>query len=271
MTRELIVQLLRRSALPCCCALVIASAGCGPDQSAQTPQVAPPSPAAPVAPAPDPSAAPPIAAAQDRVTLKREPPPASGSAAAHNVKHGDESAGLPAAKHADHANATSERGEPAKASPVANERAKPAPAEPAREPIPAAAPTPTPPPPAHAAPAPAATKVVVPRTDHVHVDVPKGLQAWLDADTRMQPWVATVMRVADRCYAQVRESNAGAAGTIEVAVTMHKDARPDADILALPPQLSGIVACGTGDLIRSGMPLFTGNEGERYTLRLVFQ
>jgi hypothetical protein len=118
---------------------------------------------------------------------------------------------------------------------------------------------------------PPATKVVVPRTDHVHVEVPKGLQAWLDADTRMQPWVADVMRVADRCYAREREGNASAAGVIEVAVTMHKDARPDADILALPPRLSGIVVCATGDLMRSGMPLFTGTEGERYTVRIGFE
>lgn len=118
---------------------------------------------------------------------------------------------------------------------------------------------------------PPATKVVVPRTDHVHAEFPKGLQAWLDADSRMQPWVAEVMRVADRCYARERESNASAAGVIEVAVTMHQDARPDADILALPPELSGIVVCATGDLMRSGMPLFTGKEGDRYTVRIAFE
>jgi hypothetical protein len=140
-----------------------------------------------------------------------------------------------------------------------------------REPA-SAQPTGTDEPPKMPEPEPSPTaKGVVPRTQHVHAEVPKGLQAWLDADSRMQPWVAQVMRVADTCYARVRDSVPNASGVIEVAVTMHKDARPDPDILALPPQLSGIVACATGDLIRSGMPLFTGSEGERYTVRVVFE
>jgi hypothetical protein len=273
MIREFLVH-------PLLVALALAGAACGPDQAAQVPRSAPQAPAAEVAPTPaapapaavlDPGAAEQVPSAQDRVTLKREPLAASGSAEARAAKRAEEHAVASAAKHSDHANASlvKEAPAPAKSTPVARERVKPAPAEPA----PVATPTPpaAAPAPAPVAPTPAATKVVVPRTDHVHVEVPKGLQAWLDADTRMQPWVATVMRVADRCYAQVRESNAGAAGTISVAVTMHKDARPDADILALPPQLSGVVACGTGDLMRSGMPLFTGNEGERYTVHIVFQ
>lgn len=116
-----------------------------------------------------------------------------------------------------------------------------------------------------------AKKVILPHTDHVHVAFPKGLQAWLDADTRMQPWVESVIRTIDDCYARERASNAAAAGTIEVAVSMHKDARPNADILALPPQLSGVVACATGGLMRSDMPLFCGNEGDRYTVRVTFE
>jgi hypothetical protein len=125
--------------------------------------------------------------------------------------------------------------------------------------------------PAAAKPALAAAKVEVPRTSHVHVDVPKGLQAWLDADTRMQPWVTQVMNVAERCYAGVRASDAQAAGVIVVVITMHKDERPDADIKALPPQLSGVVACATGDLMRTHMPLFTGAEGDKQTVRIHFE
>jgi len=113
--------------------------------------------------------------------------------------------------------------------------------------------------------------VVIPRTAHVHIDVSKGLQAWLDADTRMQPWVNQVMSVADRCYANVRSQNADTKGVIVVRVTMHKDDRPDADIESLPPQLSGVVACATGDLMRTHMPLFTGTEGDKQSVRIGFE
>jgi hypothetical protein len=105
----------------------------------------------------------------------------------------------------------------------------------------------------------------------VHIDVPKGLQAFLDADTRMQPWVNQVMSVADKCYTKVRGENAAAKGVIEVLVTMHEDDRPDADIKGLPPQLSGVVACATGDLMRTRMPLFTGTEGAKETVRIHFE
>jgi hypothetical protein len=179
---------------------------------------------------------------------------APGVGAAHEPRRDGTQAPPPAApRKSEHASLGAAKPEPARA-PIAS--AEPAVPEPVKT--------------APAAP-PAATKVVVPRTDHVHVEVPKGLQAWLDADSRMQPWVADVMRVADRCYAAERDRNASASGVIEVAVTMHKDARPDADVLALPPQLSGMVVCATGDLMRSGMPLFTGNEGERYTVRIAFE
>ena len=44
----------------------------------------------------------------------------------------------------------------------------------------------------------------------------------------------------------------------------------DADILRLPPQLSGIVACATGKLMRIKMPLFTGSEGHKETVKIHF-
>lgn len=117
----------------------------------------------------------------------------------------------------------------------------------------------------------AAAKVLVPSSAHVRVDVPKGLQAWLDADTRMQPWVNQVMNVANQCYAKVRQEDASAGGVIVVLLTMHKDDRPDADIKTLPPALSGVVACATGDLMRTHMPLFTGTEGDKQTVRIHFE
>jgi len=112
----------------------------------------------------------------------------------------------------------------------------------------------------------AATKVSVPKTVHVAIDVPSGLQADLDRDPRMQPWVNQVVATIDRCFV----GNAKAAGTIEVLVTMHENERPDADIKQLPPALSPIVACATGGLMRTKMPLFTGKEGARYTVKLRF-
>lgn len=96
------------------------------------------------------------------------------------------------------------------------------------------------------------------------------MQALLDADSRMQPWVDNVLRVVERCYASELAKNSSAAGSIVVEVTMHKDDRPDVDIKSLPPQLSGLVPCGTGELMRSRMPLFTGPEGQRHTLALRF-
>ncbi len=114
----------------------------------------------------------------------------------------------------------------------------------------------------------AATKVSVPKTVHVAIDVPSGLQSDLDRDPRMQPWVNQVVATIDRCYGG--EAKSKAAGTIEVLVTMHENERPDADIKQLPPALSPIVACATGGLMRTKMPLFTGKEGSRYTVKLRF-
>jgi hypothetical protein len=114
------------------------------------------------------------------------------------------------------------------------------------------------------------SKVSIPKTVHVQIDVPKGLQADLDHDPRMQPWVNQVIATIDRCYGSESKSNTKLQGTIEVLVTMHENERPDADIKQLPPALSPIVACATGGLMRTKMPLFTGNEGSRYTVRLRF-
>lgn len=134
--------------------------------------------------------------------------------------------------------------------------------QPVREkPRAAAPPQPAPPPPK--------SRVRVPRTDHVYATFPRKLQALLDEDPRMQPWLDKVVAIVDRCYAGARgDSDAG--GTIVLQLTMHENARPDVDIESLPPRLSSVVACATGDLMRSRSPLFTSREGERYKVELHF-
>jgi hypothetical protein len=146
----------------------------------------------------------------------------------------------------------------------------------------AAEPAPPPPheaPPAHASapPAPAApaatkpaSKTVVPHTDHLRFEIPAGLQAALDADPRMQPWANQAVKVIDDCYSAERKKNPAAAGVISVRLTMHDEARPDADIKSLPPALSGVVACATGSLMRIKMPLFTSHEGDHYNVNIDF-
>jgi hypothetical protein len=145
---------------------------------------------------------------------------------------------------------------PAPAPPTSQKANNPPPSEPARPPA-----EPEQPP---------RKKVVVPSTDHVSVDVPRGLQALLDADPRMQPWVATVMTVIEGCYSRERSRVQDAAGTIEIALVMHANARPDADVKSVPPQLGGVVACATPQLMRARPPLFTGPEGERHTVKVSF-
>jgi hypothetical protein len=86
----------------------------------------------------------------------------------------------------------------------------------------------------------------------------------------MQPWLAEVIRVIDGCYTKELKSNASAGGAIQVRVTMHENERPDADMKSLPPALSGVVACATGGLMRSRMPLFTGKEGEKHDVSIHF-
>jgi hypothetical protein len=101
--------------------------------------------------------------------------------------------------------------------------------------------------------------------------MPARVQELLNADTRMQPWLNSTLTTIEKCYEGVLASDPAASGTIKFVLEMHESARPDADITALPPQLSGVVACGTGKLMRAGrMPLFTGKEGEKHTVSVKF-
>jgi hypothetical protein len=136
----------------------------------------------------------------------------------------------------------------------------------AKEPRAADKPEPPAPEPAEEAP-----KVIVPHTAHIHADVPKGLQHWLNADTRMQPWLNKVMPVIDGCYTQARKRMPKAAGTATLRITMHENARPDIDIESVPPELGGMVACATAKLIRTRSPLFAGKEGDAYTVHVHFE
>jgi hypothetical protein len=125
--------------------------------------------------------------------------------------------------------------------------------------VPAAAPA--------APPGVAAKRVQVPSTPNVRVELPGGLQSELDADPRMQAWVNRVIAVADGCHAR----NRSVQGTLQALVTMHENDRPGAELQGMPGQLSGIVACATSALLSGDrMPLFTGREGTRYTVRMVF-
>jgi hypothetical protein len=118
-------------------------------------------------------------------------------------------------------------------------------------------------------PAKPAGKVTLPSTKNVRIEVTKGMQELLNADPRMGPWAKQVVDIADKCYATERKQNPAVEGTIPVTVTMHKDERPDADP-KFPPQLSGVVACATGKLMRVKMPLFTGPEGQKHAVKIVF-
>jgi hypothetical protein len=152
----------------------------------------------------------------------------------------------------------------------------------AKKPAPAAPkpPPPAPPPPVPAepiaapppAPAPAPTKVSVnvPQTDHVRVEVPPGLQHWLDEDDRMRPWLGKAVNVADSCYAKARADDPNAAGEIAFVVTMHENARPSGKVSSVSSPISGIVMCATTRLLGVKMPLFTGDEGASYTVRVRF-
>jgi hypothetical protein len=150
---------------------------------------------------------------------------------------------------------------------------KPAPAAP--KPPPPAPPPPVPaepiaaPPPAPA-PAPKKVSVNVPQTDHVRVEVPPGLQHWLDEDDRMRPWLGKAINVADSCYAKVRADEPNASGEIAFVVTMHKNARPSGKVSSVSSPISGIVMCATTRLLGVKMPLFTGDEGASYTVRVRF-
>lgn len=132
---------------------------------------------------------------------------------------------------------------------------------------------PWPPPPAASVqrvPVAPRAKVVVPGTDHLRVEVPPGLQRWLDEDDRMRPWVGKAISATDGCYAELRQRNPQAGGTVEFAVTMHKNARPSATVTSLPAPLKTLVVCVTSRLWGVKMPLFTGTEGARYSVKAVF-
>jgi hypothetical protein len=104
----------------------------------------------------------------------------------------------------------------------------------------------------------------------VHVEVPAGLQHGLDEDDRMRPWLSKAVNVADSCYADERADNPAAAGAITVQVTMHENARPSGKVASVSPGIGGIVMCATTRMLGVKMPLFTGKEGESYTLRVHF-
>jgi|GEM_PF-6101152 len=241
------------------CTLALAGSGCRSDPTHTPPPpplpVAPP--ASPPTPVPEPVSDAPQAAATTGGTSEELHP-----ASAETPKHATNTA----AKHT----GTSLYDLAAR-----GEASLPAPAQPAPAPTPSA-PAPAKPPvapaPAPVAPAPSApkSKVSIPSTAHLKVEVPTALQAELDLDPRMQPWANTVINVIDGCYATERQKNQSAAGTISVVITMHTDSRPDADIKALPSALSGVLACATGGLMRTKMPLFTGKEGEKHAVNIRF-
>jgi hypothetical protein len=113
---------------------------------------------------------------------------------------------------------------------------------------------------------PPPSKVTIPQSKHLKVSVPARLQSLLDADPRMQPWLNSTLTTIEQCYAAERAKSPDAQGTIKATLTMHANARPDADVDQLPPALSGVLACATGKLMRAPrMPLFTGKEGERHS------
>jgi hypothetical protein len=100
--------------------------------------------------------------------------------------------------------------------------------------------------------------------------VPAGLQAWLDADDRMRPWLGKAVAATDACYAELRHDNPSAGGAVTFSVTMHKDARPSAAVGSLPAALRSLVPCVTSSLWSVRMPLFTGDEGARYEVSAHF-
>ena len=112
-----------------------------------------------------------------------------------------------------------------------------------------------------------APPVVVPSTPHLRAELPVGLQSDLDADPRMQGWLDQTFAIIDQCHA----STGRARGTLEGALTMHESARPELSLSSMPPALAQLVACASGELLRTRMPLFTGREGTRYPVRLIFQ
>lgn len=228
----------RRIAAPCRICIAAMLLACGSDQPQST--VASP----PSSPAPALHDAPPTAAIEP---VQAWPMPTGLD--------------LPTAARAASSKSARVRAEPAPVVPTVD---MPAPE------VPAPAHVPAPAPPAAAPLSAPVHKVIVPHTEKVRVQVPSGLQSILDADPRMQPWLNQVMKVVDGCFASEQQRDAAAAGLVVVDIAMHKNARPDADIRVLPASLRGVVGCATGSLMRLRMPLFTSNEGDRFTLRVQF-
>jgi len=86
----------------------------------------------------------------------------------------------------------------------------------------------------------------------------------------MRPWLGKAVNVADSCYAKVRADDPRAAGEISFVVTMHENARPSGKVTSVSSPISGIVMCATTRLLGVKMPLFTGDEGASYTVRVRF-
>jgi hypothetical protein len=160
-----------------------------------------------------------------------------------------------------------------KSKPSSTSKPKAAPASKVTKTTSAAVPPVEPAPVAPAPPPPSAAnsgRVVVPSTSHFHIDVPAGLQAWLDADDRMRPWLGKAVIAVDSCYADLRRDNPSASGVITFSVTMHQNARPSGAVGSLPAPLRSLVPCVTSSLWSVRMPLFTGDEGARYEVAAHF-
>jgi hypothetical protein len=243
---------MQRQRLNSLCAALMWAAACSGDHAK--------APAPPAPPAPPPPAAP-VPAAAETAARAAEPASALQPEASRRPAASERARPSKPSKAAGRPNLAAERPS------IATKTTPPAPAPAAaasKPPLSSAAKADA------AAPAKPGGKVSVPSTAHVRIEVPSALQADLDRDPRMQPWINQVISVIDRCHGESARGGA-LAGTIEVQVTMHENERPDADIRQLPPQLSPIVACATGGLMRTKMPLFTGAEGARRTLRIVFK
>ena len=86
----------------------------------------------------------------------------------------------------------------------------------------------------------------------------------------MRPWLGKAVATADACYAKLLADNPAASGDIAVQVTMHENARPSGRVSSVAPAVNGVVMCATTRLLGVKMPLFTGREGDTYTMRVHF-
>jgi hypothetical protein len=104
----------------------------------------------------------------------------------------------------------------------------------------------------------------------VSLELPSGLKADLAKDTRMKPWLDQGLAAATRCYEEEAKSSPGLSGVIEVAIVMHENDRPDASLKSLPSSLASVFTCVSGAMMGKKMPLFTGQEGQRYVAKVRF-